>query len=461
MSIDGTPIILWCFVQGSSSIFKVNIGTNNDIDDLKEAIKSKKPNDTAGVDADKLRLWGVNVASISDISEDMLNDDNELKDERSTIINFENKQLLVDKSYYQWTLNCIKTMADIYSNEKLRQREFHEKIRELFREEVKLLQLDDQSSNDGVLECNVHAKSILYLLIEVKNEIGTGKCDPTTQAAISFAKFYTQSKNEQMLKWCNMPCFIIGLAGPWICVLGAVYVEKPLVEPLTNLIPLILINDRDHLKKIARLFMALRLGCDELKKYYRPLPSPTTNEQRFFPYTRKIEDFEFEYKEKLVDDSYKLLWKAETKDKQMIIVKFTHRYNKEAHDLCYGIGKAPRLFYVLDKQCGLHMIVMEFVEGQILRDCVHLAQSDYEVIINDIEEAVLHLHGKNLVFADLRDSNILVTRDSEGYHGILIDFDWVGRENVECYPLFINLDIAWPTGVGDNEPLKRNMICIG
>ena len=87
MSIDGTPIILWCFVQGSSSIFKVNIGTNNDIDDLKEAIKSKKPNDTAGVNADKLRLWIVNFASISDISEEMLNDDNELNDERSTIEN--------------------------------------------------------------------------------------------------------------------------------------------------------------------------------------------------------------------------------------------------------------------------------------------------------------------------------------------------------------------------------------
>ncbi|CAG8450461.1 15006_t:CDS:2 [Funneliformis mosseae] len=448
MSIDGTPIILWCFVQGSSSIFKVNIGTNNDIDDLKEAIKnddnelkderSTIVNTFFGIEGRNIRVVikiPVNVAfpnlyrtsknvkkirkypspssfaQISNLNEYQIKDQAFLIYRPSECVsiplklynsafcnfqkNFENKQLLVDKSYYQWTLNCIKTMADIYSNEKLRQREFHEKIRELFREE-----------------------SILYLLIEVKNEIGTGKCDPTNQAAISFAKFYTQSKNEQMLKWCNMPCFIIGLAGPWICVLGAVYVEKPLVEPLTNLIPLIPVNDRDHLKKIARLFMALRL-----------------------------EDFELEYKEKLVDDSYKLLWKAETKDKQMIIVKFTHRYNKEAHDLCYGIGKAPRLFYVSDKQCGLHMIVMEFVEGQILRDCVHLAQSDYEVIINDIEEAVLHLHGKNLVFADLRDSNILVTRDSEGYHGILIDFDWVGRENVECYPLFINLDIAWPTGV--------------
>ncbi|POG81370.1 hypothetical protein GLOIN_2v1868166 [Rhizophagus irregularis DAOM 181602=DAOM 197198] len=75
MSIDGTRITLWCFVQGSSSIFKVKIGTNNDIDDLKKAIKS------CGV---------INVASISDISEEMLNDDNELEDERNATVVYDN-----------------------------------------------------------------------------------------------------------------------------------------------------------------------------------------------------------------------------------------------------------------------------------------------------------------------------------------------------------------------------------
>ncbi|GBC25376.1 kinase-like domain-containing protein [Rhizophagus irregularis DAOM 181602=DAOM 197198] len=43
------------------------------------------PNDTAGVDAYKLRLWSVDVASINDISEEMLNDSNEITDGRCTI----------------------------------------------------------------------------------------------------------------------------------------------------------------------------------------------------------------------------------------------------------------------------------------------------------------------------------------------------------------------------------------
>ena len=90
-------------------------------------------------------------------------------------------------------------MANFYSDEKLRQEEFHEIIRELFSKDVKVLQLDDKSSNDEILELDFHTYSVLYLLIEIQNEIGTGKCDPTTQAAASYAKFYTQNKYQRML----------------------------------------------------------------------------------------------------------------------------------------------------------------------------------------------------------------------------------------------------------------------
>ncbi|CAG8828396.1 23003_t:CDS:2, partial [Racocetra persica] len=62
----------------------------------------------------------------------------------------------------------------------------------------------DESSNDGVLECNFYSFSVLRLLAKIKNKIGTAR--------------------------------------PWVCVLEAVYVEKPIVDPLTDLIPLISTN---------------------------------------------------------------------------------------------------------------------------------------------------------------------------------------------------------------------------
>ncbi|CAI2192141.1 1370_t:CDS:2 [Funneliformis geosporum] len=113
-------------------------------------------------------------------------------------------------------------MSDFYSDEKLRQKEFYEIICKLFSKDI-----------------------------QIKNEIGIGRCNPTTQAVAFYAKFYTQIKYQKILKGCNLPCFIIGLAGPWICILGAVYVEKPLIEPLTSFEPFIFTNDRIHLDKIA------------------------------------------------------------------------------------------------------------------------------------------------------------------------------------------------------------------
>ncbi|RIB23831.1 hypothetical protein C2G38_2013742 [Gigaspora rosea] len=312
----------------------------------------------------------------------------------------------------------------------------------------------DETSNDGCLYLKVHSFTVLYLLIEIKNEIGTGKCDPTTQAAAFYAKFYAQKKYEQMLTGCNMPCFIIGLAGPWICILGAVYVEKPLIEPLTAFEPLIFINDRTHLEKIARLFMALHIGCNDLTKYYKSLSNSilkTVDSQRFFPYVG-----DFIYKEKLFNDPHKLIWKAGTKQGQKIIVKFSHKYNDYAHKVCYEIGKAPELFFVSNTINGFYMIIMGYVDGQKLYDCDDLDISEYKKIIDDIGVAISHLHSKNIVFADLRDSNILVIKDENGtYHGILIDFDWAGTDNVEYYPSFMNPDINWPLRAEDGMKLKK------
>lgn len=275
-------------------------------------------------------------------------------------------------------------MANIYSGEKFRREEFHERLRELFNESVIMLVLDE-TSNDGCLYLNVHTFTVLYFLIEIKNEIGTGKCDPTTQAAAFYAKFYAQKEYEQILKGCNMPCFIIGLAGPWICVLGAVYVEKAVIEPLTGFEPLIFINDRTHLEKIARLFMALRMGCNDLTKYYESLSNSilkAVDSQRFFPYIRTAVNVgDFVYKERLFNDPHKLLWKAETKKGQKIIVKFSHKYNEYAHKVCYEIRKAPELFFVSNIINGFYMIIMEYVEGQKLYDCDDLDISEYSVIL--------------------------------------------------------------------------------
>ncbi|CAG8726475.1 18415_t:CDS:2, partial [Racocetra fulgida] len=76
---------------------------------------------------------------------------------------------------------------------------FKETIHKLFGEELRVISLEDDSSN-GVLESNVFSKSVLRFLVEMKNEIGTGSCDPTIQAGASFAKYYIQETYGEVLK---------------------------------------------------------------------------------------------------------------------------------------------------------------------------------------------------------------------------------------------------------------------
>src|SRR4051794_41095971 len=56
-------ITLFCLVKGNTTAnaFSVKISRDEPISEFKEAIKAKKQNDFAGVDADKLKLWKVEI----------------------------------------------------------------------------------------------------------------------------------------------------------------------------------------------------------------------------------------------------------------------------------------------------------------------------------------------------------------------------------------------------------------
>ncbi|PKK73785.1 hypothetical protein RhiirC2_323456 [Rhizophagus irregularis] len=76
-------ITLFCLVKGDTiaSAFSVKINRDESISNLKDAIKEKNQNDFAGVDAKRLKLWKVEIASdhLDDRLKNLtLNDSNEL-----------------------------------------------------------------------------------------------------------------------------------------------------------------------------------------------------------------------------------------------------------------------------------------------------------------------------------------------------------------------------------------------
>src|SRR6266496_2144928 len=147
------------------------------------------------------------------------------------------------------------------------------------------------------------------------------------------------------------------MAGPWFCVLGAVYLSRVVIQPLTDFIPLTIhLQIPDQVMRIARFFFALSTSLCQLNNFYQKLNFDQLRpDQRFFPYIRQFQLQErlipFTYISELLNDDYtRTIWKAKTTNTEciMIVVKFVYRYNVKAHKICADSGYAPSLLYCSD-----------------------------------------------------------------------------------------------------------------
>jgi hypothetical protein len=261
------------------------------------------------------------------------------------------------------------------------------------------------------------------------------------------------------------PTFLIAIAGPWICILGAVFVDKVVIQELTDFIwiggdPY---ND-DKLKSVTRMLTAVGDGISELEDFYSKLTlrNPRPDPQRFFPFIRHYFDgdriVKFSYMAYLTRSHSKPIFLAKTepvdgqKSGQDVVIKFVQRYNAEAHRILAEIGRAPELFYCSGEDanapdlCGLIMVVMERVDGKTAHERYGI-NSLPQLVFKQVQEAVETLHARNIVFADLRPPNIMVRQDETV---LLVDFDWCGIHGEGTYPITLNDDresIDWHPNV--------------
>lgn len=251
------------------------------------------------------------------------------------------------------------------------------------------------------------------------------------------------------------PCFLVEIAGPWITVFGAVYVQKVIVKDLTRSIylqPDVL--DPSSTDTPFQLFYALRRALRDLRQYYKSLPCQPTS-SRFFPYVRSYKlpsgaIMDIDYKEPISPDESKATYLAKQGDGKEVVVKFTPTYNARAHRLLADRGFAPELIYdgtEGPRYGGLLMIVMEDAKGgtlsRLLNSSPRPPWSRLDTIITSVKQAIELLHAENLVFGDLRTPNILVDGDDVK----LVDYDWCGVHGEDRYPFIINDAIDWASGV--------------
>ncbi|KAF8327078.1 hypothetical protein F5887DRAFT_178051 [Amanita rubescens] len=208
---------------------------------------------------------------------------------------------------------------------------------------------------------------------ELKNELGAGSSDPTVQGSLLYRKVWVSSELDSIRNSCCCPSFILSVAGPWMCISGAIFIENVVVQQLTDYVwtggnP----YDDKALESVARLFKALSVGLENLKTFYRELKIATKPDlQRMFPFTRFYPDslgqqVNFDYCKRLSTTKPVYLAKS-TSDNNQLIVKYVQRYNSNAHRLLASHGLAPQLHYSsLDdpnsKTMGaLGVVVMDYV----------------------------------------------------------------------------------------------------
>ncbi|KAF9433529.1 hypothetical protein BGZ76_009319 [Entomortierella beljakovae] len=352
--------------------------------------------------------------------------------------------------------------ADLYKDENARMTTIREILGKIVGDIVDAVCGGSDSRSNGVLLTSVGDQRAYRMILEGKNEVGAGGCDPTVQLAQYYRTYWSQTNTELFRDNCCCPTFGIAIAGPWMCIIGAVYLDVPVVQPLTPFVPLTSTPYHNaSLSYIARVLEALRLGLTRLENFYSQRPNGNNRAQLLFPHLRSFTAANgtvtwFDYESQLTEERTRLVWKAKINDgtARVIVVKFTHRYDYAAHGLCATNKLAPRLLHFGGgtndfSLAGLHVIIMEYIspcplETTLVKD---YSRQERQRFFQDIRQAITLLHSNGYVFGDLRIPNILVHKRNGGYHAMLIDFEWGGLQGATQYPPSISRTINWPHGV--------------
>ncbi|KAF8598390.1 hypothetical protein BDV93DRAFT_498748 [Ceratobasidium sp. AG-I] len=317
-----------------------------------------------------------------------------------------------------------------------------------------------ETKADGTVSAQNDA---ICLIAELKAEGEIGSSDSLAQGVKLYAEYWSNPILNSIRKASCCPSFVLVIAGPWMRVLGAIMLARPVIQPLT---PLLWVGNKSNLPtqldvhKLARIFASLSTSITELTSFYDNLDRYNIDPTRFHPYIRHFEvnghRTDFEYIEAV--SSSKLVFEARTSsgtNQHTVIIKFAQSYHVGAHRLLAEAQLAPALLFASTehgfKVGGHWMIVMEKVRGKNLLQ-IKTIPGFMKMKVSDALEL---LHGRGIVYGDLRRPNVMAVLDDQRQPvgGMLVDFDWCGKDGEATYPSDINMKIDWPAGVGPGKKM--------
>ncbi|KAJ6513424.1 hypothetical protein C8R45DRAFT_1154720 [Mycena sanguinolenta] len=250
--------------------------------------------------------------------------------------------------------------------------------------------------------------------------------------------------------------------GAFMSVSAAVMVEIPIVELITCAPLQAHSTNVDQVRAGERLIAALRVASLSLKNRYTTLfadieAQPDYPHPRHYTPLNQSSSAAFKYVSAIPDTR---VYKAKDDSGQIVYIKYTTRYSRDAHEAASALGLAPRLL-AFETIYGWNMVVMQDLseEYQTLSELKSARAPNVAKIKQDVRQALSRLHDSGYVHGDVRDVNLLVHKTTSQIK--FVDWDWAGKAGSVRYPHTINPEVLRPSrAVGGAEILKEDDVAM-
>ncbi|CAG8776714.1 4261_t:CDS:2, partial [Racocetra persica] len=336
-----------------------------------------------------------------------------------TFINF-TRDCRISNRERKLVLELASVMSGVFSDESQRADAFRCWLELFFDDEIEIQSVESNEVNqssrigkrrtDGSIYPKIGRDRILLVNLEVKPEPGTnGDCYIQNDAY--YEEFVIKSRKQESVFYNRtcLPAFLIDLDGPNLSISGAVCIPFIVCDRLTDIFPLDRIT-YNHAK------------ADDITRSREV----TCTTSPWFPRINKInlEEGIATIKYKKRHSIHRNLWIVEIQTEntqEKGLVKFTQTYSKEAHNACFELGLAPKLWSVNNLQQGWKIVVMEYLEEY---KPLHIV--DLEIFSQTesvVKNATKSFHDSGYVHGDLRDENIMVKYKNKKIDIKFVDFD--------------------------------------
>ncbi|KAL0945069.1 hypothetical protein HGRIS_004225 [Hohenbuehelia grisea] len=360
-------------------------------------------------------------------------------------------------------------MIQAYQDESERQREFNKVIGNILKTTPQP-HFISSFHTDGTIYTEIAGLMLIYLIAEIKNEIGTTDAEPGLQAALYYLEHVRRyyAADEGKLDHCAFPVILLCQFGPFLSVLVAASGGSPAVPSVEQItcIPLhVHSTNLEILKAGARVIGALRIAHEAFPVRYPKLVQKVDPQYEVrFPFRRHVrsQDAITHFRYTRAEPDKRVYFGHTKSDGHPLCIKFSRRYSAEAHSVAIQEGIAPSLIAV-EEVYGWFLVVMHDVSASYVtlselktRDGVEQRMESIKIAVRKALDS-LHAHG--YVHGDIRDVNVLVHEPNLGPIGaesiLLVDWDWAGKDGHATYPITLNTEIPRSAGARPGRPITR------